>query len=233
MKLARVVLSSLAVYLIAASVLGTAFAASQGFAAYGLTVTSHGASRSLTINESVAAGKNPSFDILTLSAMSAAWNLSYSRQVNSSLQLFPFLPALPSQNFSFAYGSSEVSARVVQNGTVAVEFQGSGHELTSYTFKAHLSSANLTGAMTGSYTTFPSGLLYSLRAQINGTSSVALVLEATSLPLSTGSSSSALQTASVGLGVGAVGSVLALSLGVRSRHGHKQQPANKPDYWVD
>lgn len=233
MRMARAVLSIFAVCMIAGGVLGAAFATSQGFAVYGLTFVSHGVSRSLTVNESVVASKDPGFDTLVLRVLSGSWNLNYSRLVNSSVQLFPFVPAIPSQNFSFAYGSSDISAKFAQNGTVPVEFQGNSYQVTSYTFSARLSSTKLTGSVTGTFSTFPSGLLYALKAEANGTSSVTAALESTSLPLSTGNSSSALQMASAGLGAGAIVSVVALSLGIRSKHRQKGQPESKPDYWVD
>jgi hypothetical protein len=233
MQMARVVLPVFLVSLVMGGAVGAAFASSQGFAVYGLTFVSHGVPRNLTINESMVASRDPGLDNLVLRVLSGSWNFNYSRLVNSSLQLFPFVPAIPGQNFSFAYGSSHVSANLAMNGTAAVEFQGNSYQVTSFSFSAQLSSTKVTGSVSGTFSTFPSGLLYALKAQTNGTSSLAVVLQSTSLPLSAGASSSALQMASAGLGAGAIVSVVALSLGIRSRHRQKGQPETKPDYWVD
>lgn len=232
MNQTRVALATVAVCLIVIGLVGAAFAASPSFVAYQVTIQSGGYSRSLILNESVRTTQNSSFEILVLNVISSGGNLSYSRQVNSTLQPFPFLPGISNQNFTLAYGSYELSAKVARNGTISKVFQGGSYELASYTFGAQASSSTQKGTTTGSFATFPSGLLYSVRAEVNGTTSLAIILLSTSLPLEMGGSNPALQTASVGLGAGAVVSVLALSLGIRYKRKQKQ-PESKPDYWVD
>ncbi|HUI85835.1 MAG TPA: hypothetical protein VLY21_01605 [Nitrososphaerales archaeon] len=232
MKLAAV-LAVLAVCLIAVGPVGTAFASNKGFAAYSITVQSKGATSSITVNESVSAGPKAGLDILGLAVASAGANLSYSREVNSTLDLFPYLPAISDQNLSFSYGGYQLAADVSQNGSSAVVFQGGSYQLSDYAFSASVVSRGGSGTGRGSAAVFPSGLVYSLTLEVNGSASLSATLLATSLPLTAGASNSLVQTASVGLGAGAVVSVVALSLGVRSRHRQKQSPAKKPDYWVD
>jgi len=226
-------LSAMAVFLIVGGLVGAAFASTEGFATYGLTFQANGVSKSVTVNESVSAGQSPSLEVLDLSVIWSSGSFNYSRQVNATIQPFPYVPALSNQNFSLTYQGSSLTAKLAQNGTTPIIFHGGSYELTSYAFTASVSSDSLKGSGEGSFATFPSGLLYSLNAEFNGTASVQVTLLATSLPLTSGGSNSALQTASVGLGAGAAVSVLALSLGFRSKHRQKHMPENKPAYWVD
>jgi hypothetical protein len=234
MKSERLTLGLAVLFLIIVSTAGTALASPSGFAAYSVQVNSRGSSRNLTVNESISPTSNAGFDRLILKVASGSWNFNYSRSVNSSLDLFPFVPAISNQSFSYSSGSSRVSADVTQNGTLSVSFQGKTYQLTSLSFRASFSTSNHTGSLAGVLYAFPSGLVYSLRTSFNATTSFSATLQSTSLPLNAAaSSSSAAQIASAGLGAGAVLSVVGLSLGVRSRR-RKGQPAGaKPDYWVD
>jgi hypothetical protein len=234
MKLAQTALSTVAIFLLVASIAGVGYAATSGFAVYSVNFTYHGVSRSLTVNESITPTSNQAFDQLVLKVMSASWNFNYSRSINSTLALFPFLPAVSNQTFSFANGQSRVSLAVARNGTSILAFQGGTYKLSTYTLSVNYATTNSTGSITGAFHTLPSGLLYSLNGSIDGTSSIAVTLLSTSLPLNAaGSSSSALQAASAGIGAGAALSVVALSLGIRHKRQNSHSSDSKPDYWVD
>lgn len=234
MRSARIVLSTLVILLLGASLVGVSYASTYGFAAYGVNATYHGMPWSLTLNESVAPTSNQVSSQFVLKAVANGWNFNYSRSINSSLVLFPFVPAISNQSFAIARGQNDVWASVAQNGTVPLTFQGSTYVLTSYEFSAHFAANGSTGFVTGVLYTFPSGLVYSLKANGDGMSSVAVTLLSTSLPLKAGTSStSALQMASAGLGAGAIVSVVLLSLGIRHKRQASRSDEKKPDYWVD
>jgi hypothetical protein len=234
MKSAQMALSVAAVFLLTASIAGVGYASTSGFAAYSVNVTYHGVSRSLTVNESITPTSNQAFDQLVLKVLSTGWNFNYSRSINSTLALFPFLPSVSNQTFSFARGQSRVSLAVARNGTSTVAFQGDTYKLSSNTLSVNYATANSTGSLTGAFYTFPSGLLYSLKGSVDGTSSIGVTLLSTSLPLNAAaSSSSTLQVASAGIGAGAALSVVALSLGIRHKRQNGHTSDRKPDYWVD
>lgn len=67
----------------------------------------------------------------------------------------------------------------------------------------------------------------------SGTATLKVTLLSTSLPLSGPAPSMTEQVASFGIGAGAVASVLALGLGVRSRRSHHSGDSPKPEYAVD
>jgi len=210
-----------------------AFASPTGYAVYSVSLTLHGSAESLTVNESLSPTSSSGIDTLVLQLLWQGASLNYSRSVNSSLNPFPFVPSVANQSLAFGNGTSRVSVHLLENGTTPVTFQGGRYTLSSLSFSAQFFTGKSRGTLSGTLTAFPSGLVYSLRADVNGTSSLDATLRSTSLPLTSGGSSSALQMASVGLGAGAAISVLAVSLGIRSRRHRAETARNKPDYWVD
>ncbi|MDA4117773.1 MAG: hypothetical protein OK455_05460 [Thaumarchaeota archaeon] len=205
----------------------------QGFVAYRiLTTTQNGVQRSLSLNESVAPGSNAGNSILSLSVEAASSNFTYSHVVNSSLTMFPYMPGITNQNYTYATKSYTVTARISQQGTGQVTFQGKSYTLTNYAITANIVSANGSKSVSGTVSTFPSDLVYSFGATFNSTQ-VAGTLTSTSLPLSTSSAGPAVQAASAGLGLSLAGAAVALSLGVRARQKQKTADPSKPDHWVD
>ena len=184
------------------------------------------------MNESVTPSSSPSESIVLLTVEGTQSNFTYSRAVNSSLTLFPYLPAISNQSYSYSNSSYTVSAKISQQGTSQVTFQGKAYTLTEYAFSADVASANGSRTITGTISAFPSDLVYSATAQANSTS-VAATLTATSLSLSAGTAAPALQAASAGIGLSLAAGAVALSLGVRMKR--KQAPAgpSNPDHWVD
>ena len=152
--------------------------------------------------------------------------------VNSSLTLFPYLPAISNQNFSYSGKSYSVTAKISQQGTSQVTFQGKAYTLTNYAFSADISSTNGSGTISGTVSAFPSDLVYSATAQANSTS-VAATLTATSLSLSGATPAPALQAASAGIGLSVAAGAVALSLGVRMKRKQAPSAPSNPDHWVD
>lgn len=204
-----------------------------GFAAYTVQIQSHGQTRAFTFNESVRATQTQGKDLLTLAIASQHGNLTYTRIVNSSDFLQPFVPAISNQSLNLEYNSTSISLHLAQDETTSLTFQGTAYQMTAYSFSAAVKSANFSGTDVGSFSTFPSGLVYSLDSNINGSTTVNATLTATSLPLSSASASPQLQVESVGIGAAAVGGLLLATLGVRSRRRARQEAPQKPDYWVD
>lgn len=207
-------------------------ASSSGYVAYTVQVTSNGRQMTATANETITPGPRANQSIISLAISSASSNLTYSRFVNSSLALFPYLPAISNQNFTYSGKSYAVSARIARQGTAQVNFQGKAYTVADYAFSAALTSNGSTRSISGSLETFPSDLVYSVSSQFNGTA-VTATLVSTSLPLTATSSSPAVQVASGGLAISAAVAAVALGLGVRWRRKQKTEVAAKPEHWVD
>ncbi len=273
MRRVSALLSSIAAIAVIAVLAVAAAGTTQGTAVYrvqepGLStlVTTTGTSPSTssisyTVTERVSPGPNSSFNTLFLAVASNGGNFSYSRLVNSSVPLEPFLPAITNQNFTYGGNGTSVSASIARNGTVPVTFQGKSYSLTSYAFSLeittsmpNLSGLNLTSSLLtingipdtvpslasnttttvmGSIYAFPSGLVYSVKADVQGQPPFSVTLLSTTLPLSDPSPSTTMEVASIGVGAGAIVSALALGVGVRHRRQSKETAEVKPDHWVD
>src|SRR2546426_7392198 len=144
----------------------------------------------------------------------------------------PLLPAVTNQTFSFGSNKTSVSIKLTQNGTAPLGFQGSTYTLTSYTFSARYSARNYTGSASGTLLTFPSGLIYSVREDFNGTSNLLITLTATSLPLTAGAASPAVQGSSIGGSAGGAKSTFALGLGLELKTRKNRNLREKPGKWV-
>jgi len=273
MRRVSALLSSIAAIAVIAVLAVAAAGTTQGTAVYrvqepGLSafVTTTGtlpstSSISYTVTERVSPGPNSSFNNLFLAIASNGGNFSYSRLVNSSVPLEPFLPAITNQNFTYGGNGTSVSASIARNGTVPVTFQGQGYTLTSYAFSLeitasmpNLSGLNLTSSpltindipdaasaltsnttttLVGSIYAFPSGLVYSVKADVQGQPSFSVTLLSTTLPLKDPAPSSTMEVVSIGVGAGAIVSALALGVGVRHRKHSEETAEVKPDHWVD
>lgn len=205
---------------------------STGYAAYNVQVTANGTVRAASVNESVTPASSPGNSIVLLAVEGTQSNFTYSRVVNSSLTLFPYLPAITSQNFTYSGKSYSVAATVSQQGTSQVTFQGESYTLTDYSFSAEISSTNGSATITGSVSAFPSDLVYSASAQANSTS-VSATLTGTSLALSAAAAAPGVQTASAGIGLSLAAGAVALSLGVRMKRKQGSAGSSTPDHWVD
>src|SRR5207244_5049962 len=102
-----------------------------------------------------------------------------------------------------------------------------------YNFTYHFAARICTGSAQCTLHTFPSGFIYSVREDFDGTSNLVMTLTATSLPLTAGAASPAVQVSSIGVGAGVAISALALGLGVQIRRRKNRIVEKKPEYWVD
>ena len=261
MNRTAVALSALALFLVLAGGAGTAGAATPGFAVYKITGSVMGISHSLTVNETVAATSSPANDQLILRLVSGNLTLSYSRSINSSDMVSPFIPSITNQSFSFSYGASTVSASIARSGTSQIAFQGSQRTLTDYSLSADSAVNGTANSVSGTISTFQSGLVYSVvlnttmpagafENQAAGMSipvglaistaaqaipvSLSVTLLSTSLPLNASSASASSQIVSAGIGVGVAASAIGVGLGVRRHSKHNEAPQEtKPEHWVD
>jgi len=206
--------------------------ASSGYVTYSVQATYNGTARSASVTENVAPDSTLGDSIVQLTVEGTMSNFTYSHVVNSSLTMFPYLPAISNENYSYTRNSTTVTAEISQHGTSQVTFNGTPYTLSDYAFSAQVTSTNGTDTITGTVSAFPSDLVYSVTAQ--GTSSSAsATLTATSLALSTGAAALPLQAASAGIGLSLAAGAVALSLGVRWKRKQGASGASKPDHWVD
>jgi len=214
-----------------ASTTGTS-SASSGFVAYSVHMTQNGTSRAASVNETVTPSSSPGDSIVLLAVEGTASNFTYSHVVNSSLTLFPYLPAISNENYTYSGKSYTVAAKISQQGTSQVTFQGKSYTLTDYAFSADVSSSKGSQTITGSVSAFPSDLVYSVTAQTTN-ASVAATLTGTSLTLTTTAAAPALQAASAGIGLSLAAGAVALSLGIRMKRKQGSAGTSAPDHWVD
>ncbi len=210
----------------------TSASPSSGYVAYSIQATGNGTQRNLSVNESLGPSSDPGKSILFLSVEATSSNFTYSHVVNSSLTVFPYMPAIGNESYTQTFKSYTVTAKITQQGTSQVSFQGKTYLLTNYAFSADIASANGSRSVNGTVSAFPSDLIYSFGMQSNDTR-VSGTLTSTSLPLGATSTAPAVQAASAGLGLSLAGAAVALSLGIRAKRKHRPEDASKPDHWVD
>ncbi len=161
----------------------------QGYVAYNVTIgkSSDVAPRSFNINESAQPTNQNGFEIIAVSLSTPSSNLTYSRLVNTSgvPEIFPFLPGITNQSFSYDYHGVSIAASIFFTGSVSVTFDNQSYSDSNYTFDARAtnSSSGTTASAFGSVVAMPSGLVYSLKILVNGTYSVESQLVGTNLPL--------------------------------------------------
>ena len=218
--------------LVQASTTASPSSASSGYAVYSVQASYNGTTRSASVNETVTPSSTTGESIVVLAVQGTQTNFTYSRVVNSSLTLLPYLPAISNQNFTYSGKGYTVVAKISQQGASQATFQGKSYTLTNYVFSAEISSVNGSHTITGTVSAFPSDLVYSATAQSNG-SSVSATLTATSLALTTAAAAPALQAASAGVGLSLAAGAVALSLGVRMKRKHASAGPSTPDHWVD
>lgn len=206
-------------------------ASTTGSVAYSVQVTQDGTTKAATVTETVSSSPSAGQSVVSLAVQGAEANFTYSHFVNSSLTLFPYLPAITGDNYTYSGKSGSVTAKISQDGTSQVSFQGKSYTLTDYDFSATATDSNGTQTISGKVSTFPSDLVYSATASFNGTQASA-TLTSTTLSLSASTSSPATQAASAGLGISLAVGAVAISLGVKLRNKPKPE-GPKPDHWVD
>jgi hypothetical protein len=223
----------LLIALLALSAAPVSFAGVPGFVAYHVQFSTNGTTKSFVVNETVGHSSAASKDALTLAFAFGGSNLTYSRLVNASTFVQPFLPSISNQTLTYKSSKGSVSLSVSQAGTLQQSFHGTTYELSGFLFDAQVAAGNRSGHAVGRLYAFPSGLVYSVNASTGPKISVSAVVVSTNLPLDLGTTSPGLQAASMGIGLGLAGGALALGLGVRNKRRSQQTSKNQPEHWVD
>lgn len=215
-------------------------ASSTEFVAYNITVTSSSTTFSAVINETLSSSDTVGLSDLTLQFVSSMNNLTYSKLVNSSLALLPYLPDTGNNSFSYHFNNYSISASITKIGSSIVTISGSSYTTTDYSFQLSASKLGENPiSVSGQLSTLPSGLVYSAAMNTNGYY-VQAQLSTTNLSLST--SSSASSTSAAVLIAGGFGTLVA-SLGAfalykkenvsdRNEPKHEEEE-RKPLYHVD
>lgn len=232
MNRSSLVFLGLTLVLVLAPIVQAGAAASSGYVAYGVQASSNGNQRSFSVNESVSPSSRQGESILSLVVNSASTNVTYSHFINSSLVVFPYIPAITNRTFTYSNDSYTITASITQTGTSQVTFQGKAYTLSDYAFTATFTNAQGSRSAKGTLSAFQSGLVYSVTFSSNATN-VTATLTSTSLPLQAESTAPSLQMASAGVGVSVAVGAVALSLGVRARRKREPGTGQKPDHWVD
>jgi hypothetical protein len=162
MKQTEAVIPVLALLALLVGAVGTASAATPGYAVYNVQLSSMGVVHNITVNASVSTTSNVGYDKLMLGIVSGGSDFNYSRSINSSLNISPFLPSVTNQSFAYASNGTSVSLNIMKNGSVPVQFQGGSYQLTSYSLNANIKTNGTAQAISGALLTFPSGLIYSV-----------------------------------------------------------------------
>ncbi len=206
---------------------------SQGFAAYEVAVTLPSGPHSALVNESLLPSDRPGLSTLTLRVTGGDQNLTYSRLVNASADLLPYLTNLLAQSFDYSNGTGySIQANFSSGGTTTATFRGTEYTLSVYSVTLQSSDGNGSVKAQGTVETFPSTLVYSVSASEEGKFQVQAVLQATDLSLVDPPPQTAM-TSYVGAGIGVGGVALAAALLVRRKERKAGTQEQKPMHWVD
>jgi hypothetical protein len=204
----------------------------RGFVTYQVSLSSPKGQHSVSVTETVGSNSKAGYSDLMLQIFGTKQNLSYSRIVNASDNLFPFLPSITSRTFDYSNGTKySVHVNLADSGSAVVTFKGSQYTLSVLTISISGSYGLKAFRANGTVETFPSTLVYSASLG-NGTAKVEALLQATDLPLNS-PSAQASTAAYVGAGVG----IGALAIGgaflIRRRTKKVDSKGEKPLHWVD
>jgi len=231
---------------------------STGYVQYGISITGfddHLLLEDFLVTESVSPTGQPDFIDVTLSLSSESTNFTYSRVVNSTSlpMIFPYLPGLTNQSFSYAMQGISISASLANTGQTPVTFNDNTYQATNYLVSLSAANNSKVVSAQGNIVSMPSGLIYSIQLSFNQ-QSVELTLISTDLELNQPQSSVDPLGASI-LGGGAILAVAIAAPTIFKKIKHnkpKQQTKtsqtknnqenhensnkedeNKPSYWVD
>lgn len=225
-------------------VAGAASSPTSGYVTYQVTMNGQGSlPNSFLLNYSSAQSSNENgFVTLALGILSNAQNLTYSKLMNvSSLpEIFPYVPGVTNQSFSYSTHGMSTSARIWGTGTAPVTFDNKNYSGQKYLLDFGLTNATSgkTVSASGVLLALPSGLLYSVALQQAGSNGATLTVQlvATNLPVSgpSNSVSTTEGTALVGAGVlGAAAIAVPWKLRKRKQNPSASASSEKPSYWVD
>ncbi|HEV2225225.1 MAG TPA: hypothetical protein VGR56_00305 [Nitrososphaerales archaeon] len=204
----------------------------RGFVTYQVSLSSPKVQHSALVTETVGSNAKAGYSNLILQLFGAKQNLSYSRIVNASDNLFPFLPSIATRTFDYSNGTKyNIHVNLADKGTTVVTFKGSQYTLSVLAISVSGSYGPRTFRANGTVETFPSTLVYSASLG-NGTVKAEALLQATDLSLNSPSaqaSTAAYVGAGVGIGALAIGGVFL----IRRRTKKVGSKGEKPLHWVD
>jgi len=220
----------LAVMLVASS--AAAAQPVSGFASYRVTLSSPTGERSTLLNESYTPSDRVGYSDFVLQLTGTQQNFTYSRLVNASEDLLPFLPSVAPQSLEYSNGTRDsLHVNLTSSGTAKVIFGGSQYVLNVLAVSVAASYGNRSARANGTVETFPSALVYSASVS-GGSDRLNVTLQATDLPLTSPGSQMPAATyvgAGVGVGVAALGGIFL----IRRKERKRDQPKEKPLHWVD
>ena len=220
----------------------------QGHVEYKITVNNQSTTvASFFLNESAKPTGQNGIVLVTVNLLSSARNFTYSRALNTSSfpEVFPYLPGINDQSFSYnAYGIS-LNLHLVNTGSALITFNGQSFQGTSYqaTGSATYPLTTASFSANGTIITMPSGLIYSAQLGSTNSYSVQMRLEETNLALIGPSNSSSLPIGIALVSLGLLGAAVFAAPSIFKRL--KSKPAatpsspggpageEKPPYWVD
>jgi hypothetical protein len=204
----------------------------RGFVTYQVSLTSPKGQHSVLVTETVGPTSQAGFSDLVLQLFGKQQNLSYSRLVNASDNLFPFLPSITTRSIDYSNGTKySVHVTLTDSGTSVVTFKGSQYTLSVLGITISGSYGTRAFRANGTVDTFPSSLVYSASLG-NGTARAEALLQATDLPLNSPSAQTS-TAAYVGAGVGVGALVLGGVFLIRRRTKKVETKGEKPLHWVD
>jgi hypothetical protein len=204
----------------------------RGFATYQVSFNSPMGQRSLLVNETVGPSSKAGYSDLVLQLLGTQQNLTYSRLVNSSENLFPYLPNVVPQSLDYTNGTGySVHVNVTSSGTTTVKFNGEQYTLGVLAISVSAAYGTQSFRANGTVETFPSSLVYSASVG-NGMVGLRVVLQATDLPLAS-SSPQTTTAAYVGVGVGIGAMALGGAFLIRRKERKVETQGEKPLHWVD
>ncbi len=204
----------------------------RGYAAYQVSITSSRGQHSVLVNETIGPSNKAGYSDLVLQLIGRQQNLTYSKLVNASEDLFPYLPSTATQSFSYSNGTAySVSLNLTDSGKTAVTFKGSQYNLDVLAISVSASYGDRSIRANGTVETFPSALVYSASIG-NSTARLQAVLQSTDLSL-VAASSEMPTSAYVGLGAGIGALVLGGAFLIRRREKKAVEQKEKPLHWVD
>ena len=220
----------------------------KGYVEYNVTLSYQNNSTNFTVNESAQAASQSGLVPLTLAITSDNGNLTYSRLINVSSipEIFPYTNGLDNQSFSYANKGGAISVHIVNTGSSSISFNGSTYQATNYKLFLSASNSSHVFSAEGNIISMPSGLVYSLYLQVNGTTTIQAKLVSTDLSLASPSNSST----TVGVALVSAGVLGSFALAIpsafkwRSKRKHdmirstpnmsvEDSKKEKPPYWVD
>lgn len=215
------------------SPMASATQGNQGYVSYNVTLTSGTRTTSVIVNESVTPATQ-GLSLVSISLSGYNTSLSYSRDVNSSSLLFPYmLPVIGNQSLSYGTNGYSLRFSVNRTGYSQGTFNGTSYQLTEYSFVASLASSNGTVSASGQIYALPSSLVYSVDAAFNSTASVSIKLLSTNLAIDPPASDPGYSNVVVASVVVAAVAATVIFYAVKRARSTPATPGAKPSYWVD